>query len=70
MNIENEVKSILRMEIQPSEKVFLIQRFTNFDKEDIEEAVRRKYNWDASTIYRELLILDNRRKMKKWISEV
>lgn len=35
MNIENEVKSILRMEIQPSEKVFLIQRFTNFDKEDI-----------------------------------
>lgn len=60
MNIEDEVKSILRMETPLIEKIKMIQNFTNFKTEDITEAIKRKYGYKADVIYLELINLDGR----------
>lgn len=60
MNIESEVKSILRMDFKLDDKIRLITRFTNFKPEDITKAVKRKYYEKTDEIYRELLNLDKR----------
>jgi hypothetical protein len=61
MNIESEVKSILGCDLlQLDTKIKLITNFTNFKKEDISEAVKRKYGYKADVIYKELINLDRR----------
>lgn len=60
MNIEEEVKSILRMDINIETKIKLIQEFTNFKAEDISESIKRKYNHKTDVIYLELINLDRR----------
>lgn len=62
MNIEQSTKDILITDFSLSEKVRLIQDFSNFRKEDIEEAVKRKYGCYVNDIYYELLKLDKERR--------
>ncbi len=63
MNLESEVKIVLREEGNPEEKADRICRFTNFRKEDVISAIK-KGGRKVSDIYKTLLVLDSRQKFK------
>lgn len=63
MNIEYEVKSILRSGGTPEVKAELIMSFSNFNKEDIIKAVKIGGN-DVSDIYGNLIRFDKKEEVK------
>jgi len=66
MNIEEYTKSILRTNFNPEEKVKMIQRFTNFEREDILDAIKETEREDRMFIvYGELLKRDKISKRRR-----
>ena len=62
MNIEFETKNILRSGFSLSQKVKLIQKFSNFSEEDIINSIKTKFENDKdkfSKIYGELIRRNN-----------